>query len=220
MPAIKILYFPLPGRAEPARLALAVGGIAFEDERISGADWASKVKPTVAPRQMPLMYVDGEAIGQSGAQMKYAAKLASVDGKPLYPTDALEALKVDEFCDIVAETFGPLGSTFSITDEAEKAAARTALVAEDGGITKWLVFVNDLLGKSSSGFAVGDSFTLADICTFTWLQPLKAGWLDGMPKDCLDKYANICKHAEKIANLPQVKNYYKDATGVHAVFKA
>eukprot|EP01064_Diplonema_japonicum_P014526 TRINITY_DN221_c0_g1_i1.p2 TRINITY_DN221_c0_g1~~TRINITY_DN221_c0_g1_i1.p2 ORF type:complete len:221 (+),score=71.85 TRINITY_DN221_c0_g1_i1:788-1450(+) len=220
MPAIKIVYFALPGRAEPARLALAVGGIAFEDEKVTGEEWGAKIKPEVAPRQLPLLKVDDEVIGQSGAIMRYAGKVSSVGGKPLYPQEAVMALKVDEFCDIVGEVFGPLGKTFAIADEAEKSAARAALVAEGGELTKWFAFVDSLLAKSSSGFAVGDSLTLADICAFTWLQPLKSGWLDGLPKDCLDTYTHITKHAKMVANIPQVKAYYKDATGVHAAYKA
>ena len=34
MPDIKLLYFDLRARAEPARLLLAYGGVTYEDERI------------------------------------------------------------------------------------------------------------------------------------------------------------------------------------------
>ena len=41
MAKLKLTYFDFDGgRGEPARLALHIGGIAFEDHRISGKDWS------------------------------------------------------------------------------------------------------------------------------------------------------------------------------------
>eukprot|EP01064_Diplonema_japonicum_P018153 TRINITY_DN26844_c0_g1_i1.p2 TRINITY_DN26844_c0_g1~~TRINITY_DN26844_c0_g1_i1.p2 ORF type:complete len:221 (+),score=59.74 TRINITY_DN26844_c0_g1_i1:85-747(+) len=217
---LQVIYFAFPGRVEPTRLALACGGIEFEDKQLSREEWAEGLRKNLTPKQMPLLCIDGEYIGQSAAIMRYAAKIAKVDGKPLYPENPLEALKIDEFCDIISETFGPLAKTFAITDDKERQAARGALFADDGELTKWLTFIDSLLGKSSSGFAVNETFSLADLCTLTWVQPLKTGWLDGISTDCLDKYTHICKHAVKITNIPQVKAYYKDASGLHSVFKA
>ena len=52
MPALRLQYFDFAGgRGEAARLALAIGGVPFEDERIPLADW-----PSVRER-MPLRAV-------------------------------------------------------------------------------------------------------------------------------------------------------------------
>jgi hypothetical protein len=37
--SIKITYFPIQGAAEAARLALTIGGVAFEDERVPPEVW-------------------------------------------------------------------------------------------------------------------------------------------------------------------------------------
>ena len=42
---MKLIYFNARGRAELARLILAQGGEAYDDERIEGADWP-KLKPS------------------------------------------------------------------------------------------------------------------------------------------------------------------------------
>jgi hypothetical protein len=36
MSIIKLSYFDMPGRAEPIRIALSLGKVAFEDKRLSG----------------------------------------------------------------------------------------------------------------------------------------------------------------------------------------
>ena len=35
MPEVKLTYFALRGRAEPARILLAYGGVCYEDERLA-----------------------------------------------------------------------------------------------------------------------------------------------------------------------------------------
>eukprot|EP00659_Diplonema_papillatum_P011053 gene11053-16987_t len=60
---LKVIYFGLPGRVEPTRLALAIGGIDFEN-KILTSEWA-EMKPKVAPLQLPLLEVDGQMHSQS-----------------------------------------------------------------------------------------------------------------------------------------------------------
>eukprot|EP01060_Flectonema_neradi_P004335 TRINITY_DN127_c0_g2_i3.p1 TRINITY_DN127_c0_g2~~TRINITY_DN127_c0_g2_i3.p1 ORF type:complete len:219 (+),score=58.30 TRINITY_DN127_c0_g2_i3:79-735(+) len=207
--SIKVVYFPAPGRVEPVRLALTLGGITFEDERVTFEQWGP-MKERVAPKQLPLMYIGDKVIGQSTAQMRYAAKISKFEGKPLYPEDALLALEVDEFVDFVGEMFGPIGASFKIEDQAAKEAFRAKAVSEGGDAHKWISYIDSLLGKSKSGFAVGDHLTIADIAAFCWYQPLKSGFLDGIPVTCLDEFKNIEAHKQKIANIPAVKAYYSE----------
>ena len=63
----KFYYFPLPGRGEPARLALALGGVPFSDVRVEGKDWPA-LKPSTPWGSLPyLALADGAIIGQSRA---------------------------------------------------------------------------------------------------------------------------------------------------------
>ncbi len=51
MPTIKLVYFQARGRAEAIRLALAYGGIEFEDVRMPGeSNWLFALVPTSRPR--------------------------------------------------------------------------------------------------------------------------------------------------------------------------
>jgi glutathione S-transferase len=94
MAKLKLTYFDFDGgRGEPARLALHIGGIAFEDHRIAGKDW-----PTFRDKTpffaMPMLEVDGKVVSQSNSINRYVGKLTG-----LYPKDDWQALLCDEVMD-------------------------------------------------------------------------------------------------------------------------
>ena len=210
-PTLKVTYFGIPGKAEGLRLLAALAGLDIEDKKIDFAAWGA-LKPTVAPQQLPLLEVDGETFGQSLAQQRYLATLAG-----LYPSDPLEALRVDEIVDYVADFFLPIGKTFAITDQAEKEAARAKAVGEGGDAYKWAQFLDQrLAGKK---YAVGDALSLADVVLFTAVPFLKSGFIDGIPNDWDAGFKNLKAHKELIGAEPKVAAYYANAEGPWAVYK-
>ena len=62
-----------PGKAEPARLAFAVKGVAFEDVLLTGSSWET-IKPTTPWGQVPVLEVDGQQLAQSGAINSYVGR--------------------------------------------------------------------------------------------------------------------------------------------------
>jgi len=58
-PTLELVYFDLPGRAEPIRQAFKFGGIEYKDTRISFAEWP-KIKPTTCLGSVPVLKVDGK----------------------------------------------------------------------------------------------------------------------------------------------------------------
>merc|ERR1711953_847501 len=74
-PKVKLTYFNLRGRAEPARLLLAYGGIKYEDCRLTPAfqdptEWL-KLKPKTPYGSLPLLEWDGTCIAQSMAVARF-----------------------------------------------------------------------------------------------------------------------------------------------------
>lgn len=61
-PKVTLIYFDFKGRAEAARLALHMGGIEFEDKRLSREEFA-EFKPKTKFGQVPVIHVDGEVRG-------------------------------------------------------------------------------------------------------------------------------------------------------------
>ena len=86
MTKLKQTYFDFHGgRGDPARLALSIGGIPFEDDRVAPSDWPAR-KVNMPFGALPVLEVDGQTVSQSNAINRYVGKLAN-----LYPDDAWEA---------------------------------------------------------------------------------------------------------------------------------
>eukprot|EP01062_Namystynia_karyoxenos_P041189 TRINITY_DN299_c0_g1_i1.p1 TRINITY_DN299_c0_g1~~TRINITY_DN299_c0_g1_i1.p1 ORF type:complete len:252 (+),score=58.33 TRINITY_DN299_c0_g1_i1:83-757(+) len=221
MPTYELQYFPIPGRAEATRLAFTVGGIPFTDTRHAGPHWrAMKEQGKVPPgAQLPLLTIDGEHLTQSLAILRYVGKIAHYEGSPLYPQDPLTAARVDELLDCMEDLHKPLMTTFSIQDQSEKEERRLQLITGDGAMRKSLTLLDERLGKSASGYAVGETLTIADLRLFCELSMLRSGWLDGVPRDCLAGFSHIAAHKDRIAALPPVLEYYSHAEGYREVYQ-
>ncbi|CAK0794052.1 unnamed protein product [Prorocentrum cordatum] len=105
-------YFPFTGRAEPIRLALRIGGIEFQDQRITNIEWATAAKQTTPYGQVPVLVVEQTQIAQTKNILRYLGKLIKHDGRLLYPEDPLVAAKVDEVLDAFDDVWVLLAPTY------------------------------------------------------------------------------------------------------------
>ena len=207
MPRLKLSYFDIHGgRGEAARLALSIGGIAFEDHRIPGAEWPNR-KSSTPFGALPVLEVDGQVVTQSNSINRYVGKLAD-----LYPSDPLQALLCDEIMDAIDDVETRIGATFNLSDE-DKKRERTRLV--DGPITLYLTRIQELLAARGGEYFAGGRLSVADLRAFVWIRRLRSGILDHIPKDLVDRVApKLVAQHDRIANLPAVKAYYAKH-GIH-----
>jgi glutathione S-transferase len=201
MPQLKLNYFDFHGgRAEPARIALHLGGIAFEDHRFAFPEFAEFRKCTPFG-QVPTLEVDGVHVTQCDAINRYVGKLAG-----LYPTDPLQALLCDEVMYVVEEATVRLGPTFRMSGEEQK-AARLALV--NGPMPVYLAWLQTQLLAHGGEFFADNRLTMADLKVFVDVRGLNSGRLDHVPTDLVERVAPALNaHAQRIANLPGVLAYY------------
>ncbi len=201
MPKIKLTYFDFHGgRGEPARLALAIGGIAFEDDRVPFSDWPQR-KPQTPFGAMPVLEVDGRIVTQSNTINRYVGKLAD-----LYPSDPWHAALCDEAMDAVEDITTQTVATFDLPEE-EKKAKRKALA--DGPLTLYLTRLQGRLEAQGGRYFAGNRLSVADLKVFGWIGHLKSGKLDHVPTDLPDRVApKLVEHFERIRNHPGVKAYY------------
>ncbi len=201
MPQLKITYFDMHGgRAEPVRLALAIGNISFEDHRFSYPEFAD-IRKNTPFGQVPVLEVDGVQITQCDSMLRYAGKLAG-----LYPEDAYQALLCDEVMYVVEEAGVKMGPTYRMAGEEQK-AARLALV--NGHIPVYLRWLEKQLLARGGDYFADHRLTVADLKVFIDVRTLNSGRLDHIPADLVQQVAPALNaHAQRIAEHPAVAAYY------------
>jgi glutathione S-transferase len=201
MPKLKLIYFDSHGgRAEPVRLALHIGDVAFEDHRFAFAEFA-EVRKSTPFGQVPTLMVDGVQVTQCDSILRYAGKLAG-----LYPTDAYQALLCDEVMYVVEEASVKMGPSFRMTGDARR-DARAALV--NGSMPVYLGWLQSQLQAHGGEYFADNRLTIADLKVFVDVRALNSGRLDHVPADLVEKVAPALNaHMQRIAQTPTVAQYY------------
>ncbi len=201
MAQLKLTYFDFHGgRAEPARLAFHLGGIAFEDHRFAREEFA-EVRKTTPFGQVPVLWVDGVAVTQSDAIARYAGKLAG-----LYPVDPLQAMLCDEVTQALEDAGMKMGPTYAMSGDAQK-QARTALV--DACITPTLRWLAAQLAAHGGQYLADGRLTIADLKAMVYVHGLNSGRLDHVPADLVARVApELNAYAARIGQTPGIVQYY------------
>jgi len=202
MPKLKLKYFDFDGgRGEPARLALYIGDIAFEDQRIAGKDWHA-LRDQTPFLAMPTLEVDGKVVSQSNSINRYVGKLTG-----LYPEDNWQALLCDEVMDAAEDIGTRIAHTLDLPAEAKK-MAREELAA--GHITHYLKQLQARLEAAGGEYFADQRLTVADLKAFMLVRWLRSGVLDHIPKDLVDRVSPLLvKHFERVASHPKIAEYYR-----------
>ena len=199
----KLIYFDIDGaRGEAARLAMVIGRVSFEDDRVKFADWESR-KPGTPFGALPVLELDGETVAQSNGINRYVGKLAE-----LYPSDAWQAALCDEAMDAVEEISTRAWSTMAMP-EAEKKAQRESLAA--GPLSDSLDRLQRRLAVHGGQYFADGRLTVADLKVFVWIRHLRSGQLDHVPVDLPDRVApRLVEHHDRVKEHPAVKAYYTE----------
>jgi len=121
-PSFRVTYFAFTGRAEPLRLAAALG-IAFEDNFITQQQQkkskAEGKRRWSGPPEITILDKDGNditTIGQSNACLRYIGNIGG-----LYPENNVQRALVDEVMDSSEDLINLVGKIiFGGLDDAEK----------------------------------------------------------------------------------------------------
>jgi len=201
MANLKLTYFDFHGgRGEPARLALSIGAVPFEDDRVPFADWERRKEDTPFG-SLPVLEVDGQTISQSNAINRYIGKLVD-----LYPSDPWQAALCDEAMEAVEDVLSEIVPTMFLPEE-EKKARRKALA--EGPIPFYLIRLQQRLEAHGGRYFAAGRLTVADLKVAMLIRQLTSGVLDHVPPDLPDRFApKLVEHYEQIKNNPAVKAYY------------
>lgn len=206
MTKLKLTYFDVHGgRAEPIRLALHLGGIAFEDHRFPPADFP-EVRKATPLGQVPVLEVDGVQVTQGDAILRYVGRRAG-----LYPTDEFQALLCDEVLAGTEDAGIQAGKSLGLTGDALK-EARDAFA--QGPLPKYLAWLQrQLLAHGGVYFADG-RLTIADLKVFVFVRRFTSGQTEHIAKDLVERLAPaIAAHEQRIGAVEGIVRYYAGFKG-------
>lgn len=206
MDKLKLTYFDFDGgRAEPARLALHIGGIPFEDNRFAPADFP-EVRKATPLNQVPTLQVNDVVVTQGNAITRYAGKLTG-----LYPEDELQALFCDEVMSALEDVNVKIGATFGLKgDDLKK--ARDALATET--LPRYLRWLQHQLESRGGAYLADNRLTIADLKALIVLRWLSSGKLDHIPTDLIATVApKLTEYMDRIGTTPAIAQYYEKRAG-------
>ena len=204
---IKIYYSHLPfWRAEVLRVSLFIKDIPFEDVRVSREEFIHMIKTGFLPNgkrspfhQLPVMEVDGEIIGQTGAIARYCGKISN-----LYADDMLKAAKIDQIIDAATDITNVVSPTIREKDEVKKIEDRKILVNKL--LPRWFRYLENLLLEDDSIWFV-EKMTIADIAMWRLLGWLTSGIIDGIPTSIIDDFPKLKNIHHQVHTHPKVQEW-------------
>lgn len=197
----RLTYFDFDGgRAEPIRIAFHAAGIAFEDNRLSFAEFG-EMRHGTRFNSVPVLEIDGAAVTQSNAISRYVGKMAG-----LYPEDDLQALHCDEVLGALEDLLHYIVRTFGLEGDELK-NAREKLV--EGWLSVYLKGLGELLTRGGGKYFADNRLTVADLKVFVQTRSLRTGTLDYVPEDIVQRLApGLVEHEQRVADDPCVAAYY------------
>ena len=204
---IKIYYSHLPfWRAEVLRVSLFIKDIPFEDVRVSREEFIHMIKTGFLPNgkrspfhQLPVMEVDGEIIGQTGAIARYCGKISN-----LYADDMLKAAKIDQIIDAATDITNVVSPTIREKDEVKKIEDRKILVNKL--LPRWFRYLENLQLEDDSIWFV-EKMTIADIAMWRLLGWLTSGIIDGIPTSIIDDFPKLKNIHHQVHTHPKVQEW-------------
>ena len=196
-PRLRLMYFALRARAEPARLLLRYAGIPYEDE-VVGRDWA-KLKPTTPWGSLPVLVVDDTThIAQTGAVCRYVAGLNPAAGLlPECGTRRAMADSVFECAEELTTACNQLVNRFRANSDefaSKKAEFTAALEAKLGFAERFLPDGEEYFGGSRPHFGDFNLFHVLDNAQLV------------LP-DCLAPYPKLAAWMRRMEGLDALRAY-------------
>lgn len=199
MPAYKLHYFNIRGRAEVIRLIFAAAGEQYEDIRFEHSEWPA-VKSQMPLGQIPILEVDGTKLPQSVSIARFLAKQFQLAGK-----DNLEQAKVDAVADTISDLIVGYVPIIRERDETRKQELTKKFAADD--LPKHLKNLEVLAKLYGNGgpFFVGNTLTWVDLFYYATGESVLR--LDG---NVLDDYPWLKQNRAEVEKQPRIAEYLKN----------
>jgi glutathione S-transferase len=195
---MKLTYFNLRARGEPARLILEQAGAEYEDHRIESpfvdvAPWVA-YKPSTPYGQLPVLCDDGVEIAQSMTIARYCAAKHGLAG-----SNALENAQMDEVVDGISEATEKQYNAFLFEkDEAKKAELQKKF--NEDVLPTLFKNLEKRLGERGGEYMAANKLSWADMILYNFAAELP-------DKEVIKGYSQLDALFNKVANLPKIKSW-------------
>jgi len=195
MADLKVTYFDFSGsRGEEVRLALAIAGADFEDNRLARGRF-NETRGDYPFGSLPVLDIAGHGVfAHSNAILRLIGRLYG-----MYPDDVYEAARHDGLLEACEEFRHRAGATRN--DDMDKRMAARAEFAS-GFLPRWAQGVERVLG--SGPFAGGAKPGVADVKLYIIHQFISGGTLDGVPVESFAPFGKFGAVAAGVAAHPAV----------------
>lgn len=193
----KLTYFDMPvSRGEECRLAFALAGVDFEDNRIPRESWGA-LRPTTPFGALPVLEVPGHpAIAQSNAILAYIGRRYGV-----HPTDLVEAARHEAVMAHVEDLRATVAASGRNLDEGAKVRARELIATIT--IPAWAGFVESQIGDGP--FYAGERPMVVDVKLYMGMRSFRRGVMDHIPTTVFDAFPKLLRLYEAVEAWAPVK---------------
>ncbi|KAI0983909.1 hypothetical protein GJ496_009879 [Pomphorhynchus laevis] len=201
---MKLTYFNGSGKAELARLVLAVAKVPYEFVGISFNNW-DKFKSTTPIGQVPFLEFTSEGstiiMPQSIAIARYLAKEHNLAGK-----NNLESALIDVVVDTVADILNYYFDVIYHLTEEEKITQMPILRDQriPEAINNFKKLMNMYNPSGKTPYFIGDQLSLADLYVFNSLEHLST-----VNPTVIEECEVIKKNRDAVASIPTIVEYMK-----------
>lgn len=198
----KLTYFDAPmSRGEECRLALHLGGVDFEDNRIKRDSWMA-LKPTTPFGSLPLFDLPGHpTLAQSNAILVLIGRRHG-----LHPKDDFEAARHEAMMAHVEDLRGAIAPTMRLTDDVAKKQAREQLAANY--IPAWAQYAERQISDDGPFFG-GAQIHVVDLKLLMITRWVKSGVLDHLPKTVFDGAPKLLRVHDAVDRDPRIRAWYE-----------
>ncbi len=200
----KLTYFDFAGsRGEECRLALALAGVSFDDERLDRPAWAER-KGSTPFGALPTLEISGKGLlPESNAILVYLGREHG-----LHPKDNWEAARHEAVMCSVEDLRARLNPTARIEDPDKKKAAREEFAA--GYLRTWSATLQRYIGDGP--YLAGKQISVADVKVFVILRSFMTGNFDHIGPSAFAEYPAITRLYEAVGAHPKVAAWYAKST--------
>jgi len=192
MPDYKLMYFNLPGRGELIRLIFSAAKVEFDDHRVAREDWP-KVKQEMPFNAMPVLYIDGTPLCESGAIQRYLASEFGLNG-----ANNLQAAYIEMANGLISDCYSKMPF---FEKDPEKKKQKIA-DAHNNHILPTLLKIEKKFADSKRQFLVGDKLSYADLKLTNNLI-----WSEKDFPEILSKIPALHALSKRVRNLEGIKQY-------------